>query len=221
MICTVELSLGRGCECSSAARHTCLSLHVSSWWYRRGKQGQAHRTPASSVQRPRRVRLLSLPTTLHPLTSTPSIFKPAEHNPLLELLLARGVNGESLSRANSPRRSRSRSTSPGKRGHARTTEVHKPSEAAATSKQQAKRRKSQAAAGRAKKQVIDDTTEEAPTAGSYRRYCVRDHCAICGAIGSSRLAAASEPAKKGRATKATKKQTRPGAYRLSLHRTES
>ncbi|KAI1789661.1 hypothetical protein LXA43DRAFT_552863 [Ganoderma leucocontextum] len=40
------------------------------------------------------------------------IFKPADHNPLLDLLLARGVNGESPSRTNSPRRSRSRSTSP-------------------------------------------------------------------------------------------------------------
>ncbi|KAI0759062.1 hypothetical protein C8Q74DRAFT_1372926 [Fomes fomentarius] len=121
------------------------------------------------------------------------IFKPSEHNPLLELLLSRGVNGESLSRANSPRRSRSRSTSPGKRGHPRPTEVPKPSEAAATSKQQAKRRKSQVAGGRAKKQVIHDTPEEAPTAGS------------------SRLPVASEPTKKGLATKATKKQTRPEA----------
>ncbi|KAI9060127.1 hypothetical protein FKP32DRAFT_1595518 [Trametes sanguinea] len=40
------------------------------------------------------------------------IFKPSEHNPLLDLLLSRGVNGESPSRANSPRRSRSRSASP-------------------------------------------------------------------------------------------------------------
>ncbi|KAI0651234.1 hypothetical protein C8Q79DRAFT_21379 [Trametes meyenii] len=40
------------------------------------------------------------------------IFKPAEHNALLDILLSRGVNGESPSRANSPRRSRSRSISP-------------------------------------------------------------------------------------------------------------
>ncbi|KAI0674737.1 hypothetical protein C8Q78DRAFT_497237 [Trametes maxima] len=40
------------------------------------------------------------------------IFKPAEHNALLDILLSRGVNGESPSRANSPRRSRSRSASP-------------------------------------------------------------------------------------------------------------
>ncbi|EIW56609.1 uncharacterized protein TRAVEDRAFT_73094 [Trametes versicolor FP-101664 SS1] len=43
------------------------------------------------------------------------IFKPSEHNPLVELLLARGVNGESLSRPNSPRRSRSRSASPSRK----------------------------------------------------------------------------------------------------------
>ncbi|KAI0632912.1 hypothetical protein C8Q77DRAFT_855118 [Trametes polyzona] len=43
------------------------------------------------------------------------IFRPAEHNPLLDILLARGVNGESPSRANSPRRSRSRSASPNRK----------------------------------------------------------------------------------------------------------
>ncbi|KAI0830205.1 hypothetical protein BC628DRAFT_986319 [Trametes gibbosa] len=40
------------------------------------------------------------------------IFKPSERNALLDILLSRGVNGESPSRANSPRRSPSRSASP-------------------------------------------------------------------------------------------------------------
>ncbi|KAH9893978.1 hypothetical protein C8Q73DRAFT_790557 [Cubamyces lactineus] len=43
------------------------------------------------------------------------IFKPSGHNALLDMLLARGVNGESPSRANSPRRSRSRSASPSRK----------------------------------------------------------------------------------------------------------
>ncbi|KAI0326285.1 hypothetical protein GY45DRAFT_1437746 [Cubamyces sp. BRFM 1775] len=43
------------------------------------------------------------------------IFKPSGHNALLDILLARGVNGESPSRANSPRRSRSRSASPARK----------------------------------------------------------------------------------------------------------
>ncbi|CDO76759.1 hypothetical protein BN946_scf185028.g10 [Trametes cinnabarina] len=62
-------------------------------------------------------RLLAPPSgTAHrAATASPRIFKPAEHNPLLDLLLARGVNGESPSRANSPRRSRSRSASPKRR----------------------------------------------------------------------------------------------------------
>ncbi|KAJ8469145.1 hypothetical protein ONZ51_g9179 [Trametes cubensis] len=43
------------------------------------------------------------------------IFKPSGHNALLDILLARGINGESPSRANSPRRSRSRSASPSRK----------------------------------------------------------------------------------------------------------
>ncbi|KAI0354332.1 hypothetical protein OH77DRAFT_1590790 [Trametes cingulata] len=43
------------------------------------------------------------------------IFQPSEHNALLDILLARGVNGESPSRANSPKRSRSRSASPARK----------------------------------------------------------------------------------------------------------
>ncbi|KAJ8455095.1 hypothetical protein ONZ51_g12643 [Trametes cubensis] len=43
------------------------------------------------------------------------IFKPSGHNALLDILLARGINGESPSRANSPRRSQSRSASPSRK----------------------------------------------------------------------------------------------------------
>ncbi|KAI8990438.1 hypothetical protein BD414DRAFT_483654 [Trametes punicea] len=53
------------------------------------------------------------------------IFKPSEHNPLLDILLARGVNGESPSRVNSPRRSRSRSASPSRKGQSVPSPKHK------------------------------------------------------------------------------------------------
>lgn len=96
-------------------RVSTLLLHnVSPWGHRRGKQGKARTTPTGPLPRPWRVRS-SFPTPLLPPlpNSRPfSIFKPADHNPLLDLLLSRGVNGESPSRANSPRRSPSRSPSP-------------------------------------------------------------------------------------------------------------
>ncbi|KAH9852881.1 hypothetical protein C2E23DRAFT_824035 [Lenzites betulinus] len=79
------------------------------------------------------------------------IFKPSERNSLLDILLARGVNGEAPPRANSPRRSRSRSASPVRKGR-------KP----------AKSRKSEGsrAAGRDLGViVVDGDEEEEPLAG--------------------------------------------------------
>ncbi|KAI0744646.1 hypothetical protein C8Q76DRAFT_8681 [Earliella scabrosa] len=94
------------------------------------------------------------------------IFKPAEHNPLLDLLLARGVNGESPSRATSLRRSRSRSTSPIRpRPQQSVPEASKSSGSVAPLKKQIKRRKSQAVGRKGKEAGIDVVGEEAPAAG--------------------------------------------------------
>ena len=73
-----------------------------------------------------------------------SIFKPSEHNPLLDLLLSRGVNGESPSRGNSQRRSRSRSASPSRKpsgGHEVTTDPRPPTASSSSKAKPAKRKK--------------------------------------------------------------------------------
>ncbi|KAI0742787.1 hypothetical protein C8Q80DRAFT_1273394 [Daedaleopsis nitida] len=88
------------------------------------------------------------------------IFKPAEHNPLLDLLLARGVNGESPSRANSPRRSRSRSASPIRKRSA--PHAGKAPETSAAPKKASARRKSQAAV-RKQSQVLDQASIAGPS----------------------------------------------------------
>lgn len=90
------------------------------------------------------------------LTRLRSIFKPSEHNSLLDLLLARGVNGESPSRANSPRRSRSRSASPNRK---QATQAAATSKAAKVEKKPSRGRKSQAG-----RKAVEEESEE-PVAG--------------------------------------------------------